>query len=293
MKPELAEVLELIRRDDADARERALALLRNTVFSFSMKVCGHREDAEDTSQEVLLRTLHQLPELTSPAAFAVWLYKVARSRCLNARRRSKFAPARSQELSLDELLPTADELAALATAPAAEAHLSARESRERLRHALLRLPPTYRLVLVLHDIEELDTPEVAEVLGLTHGTVRVRLHRARLALRRELMRPARLARAPQPARPDGRCRALFASLSDYLDGIVDDRTCARMREHLADCTPCQAFVASLERMIQQCRSLPGDCAPRLPAAVRKQLLREYLAADSTLRAAKRKPAAKR
>jgi len=104
--------LELVERGDDAGIERALALLQNTVFSFSMRVCGHREDAEDTAQEVLLKSLPQLPKFESPKALAVWLYKVAKSRCLMSRRKNKFAPA--QELSLQELLPDRKELEQLA-----------------------------------------------------------------------------------------------------------------------------------------------------------------------------------
>jgi RNA polymerase sigma-70 factor (ECF subfamily) len=64
--------------------------------------------------------------------------------------------------------------------------LLAGESTELVHAAILRIPPQYRLILVLHDMEDLDTSEVAGVTGLKEGTVRVRLHRARLLLRREL-----------------------------------------------------------------------------------------------------------
>src|SRR5512142_3268842 len=102
MRPELEQAVTELRTGTPEAVDRALSLLQQTVFAFSMKVCGHREDAEDTAQETLLRTAPQLPSFASPQALAVWLYKVARSRCLMSRRRSKFAPR--EHLSLDELL---------------------------------------------------------------------------------------------------------------------------------------------------------------------------------------------
>ena len=91
-----------------EALEQALELLQGTVFSFSMKVCGQREDAEDTMQEVLVKALPFLPKFESPRALLVWLYKVAKNRCLMSRRKSKFAP--KQDLSLDELMPDRREL---------------------------------------------------------------------------------------------------------------------------------------------------------------------------------------
>src|SRR5215470_691795 len=108
MRAEIEKAVELLQSGDPSGVEQALELLQNTVFSFSMRVCGHREDAEDTMQEVLLKSVPQLAKFDSPKALVVWLYKVAKNRCLMNRRKSKFAPV--QELSLDALMPDRNEL---------------------------------------------------------------------------------------------------------------------------------------------------------------------------------------
>jgi RNA polymerase sigma-70 factor (ECF subfamily) len=108
MRPEIQQAVLLLQRGDDEALEQALALLQNTVFSFSMRICGQREDAEDTMQEVLLKSVPHLPKFESPKALVVWLYKVAKNRCLMSRRRSKFAP--KEDLSLEELMPDRGEL---------------------------------------------------------------------------------------------------------------------------------------------------------------------------------------
>src|SRR5512146_2048711 len=103
MRPEIEQAVALLQQKRPDALERALDLLQQTVFSFSMKVCGHREDAEDTMQDVLLKAVPYLPKFNSSKALVVWLYTVAKNRCLMSRRRSKFAP--NETLSLEELMP--------------------------------------------------------------------------------------------------------------------------------------------------------------------------------------------
>ena len=85
----MEQALELIHEDHPESVDRALALLQNTVYSFSMKVCGHPEDAEDTMQEVLVKLLPYLPKFENPQALSAWLYKVARNRCLMNRRGEK------------------------------------------------------------------------------------------------------------------------------------------------------------------------------------------------------------
>jgi RNA polymerase sigma-70 factor (ECF subfamily) len=245
--------MELLQHQGPGALESALGLLQQTVFSFSMKICGHHEDAEDTMQDVLLKAVPYLPKFTSPKALGVWLYTVAKNRCLMSRRRSKFAPR--ENLSLEELIPDRRELAQ-AEDRSPEQSVLRDENAEKVRQAVLRIPPLYRLILVLHDMEELPTEEIARITGLREGTVRVRLHRARLFARNELarqaffggqaMRPGPRSKADATPRP-GRCKQLFASLSDYLDGVLDDEVCEQMEQHIAGCQPCAAFIATLQK----------------------------------------------
>jgi len=228
MRFEIEQAVRLLQRGDDEALGQALALLQNTVFSFSMRVCGQREDAEDTMQEVLLKSVPHLPKFDSPKALVVWLYKVAKNRCLMSRRRRKFAPNR--ELSLEELMPDRGELEKLSSESGINPERFAIRSEEAgmLREAIQKLPAQYRIVLVLRDMEGLADGDVAEITGLRAGTVRVRLHRARLFVRKELMKAwkPRTARnggafaqpGASPGKPKpARCKAMFAELSNYLD----------------------------------------------------------------------------
>ena len=299
MRSDIEQAVELLRRGDDAALEQALALLQNTVFSFSMRVCGQREDAEDTMQEVLLKSVSHLPKFDSPKALVVWLYKVAKNRCLMTRRRSKFAP--NPDLSLEELMPDRKELEQLGTNGGInpEAFAIRSEEARRLRDAIQKLPPPYRIVLVLRDMEGLTDEEVAEITGLRSGTVRVRLHRARLFVRKDLMRGLKpcsgraafgsRASSQGPPRSDqsrpARCKAMFAELSNYLDEQLDDSLCDELERHLGGCVPCKVFLSSLEATIEQCRTVPAECpASKKAVRLRKQLLKNYEQALAVVRA---------
>ena len=287
VRPEIEQAVRLIQQKDRASLEEALALLQKTVFSFSMKVCGQRQDAEDTMQEVLVKSVPNLPKFDSPRALMVWLYKVAKSRCLMSRRKSKFAP--KEALSLEELMPDRRELRKLAGNPdgTPESSLLRRESAKRLREAVQKLPSEYRLILVLHDMEELSDADIAEITDLRPGTIRVRLHRARLFVRKELARqnqqlasresaktPGEANASAQP-RP-GRCKEMFAELSNYLDDALDDSLCEELEKHMNGCEPCKAFLSSLETAIRQCRVVPNESPdPRLAARLRRELVAEY------------------
>ncbi len=284
MRAEVEQAVALLQQKRPDTLDRALALLQDTVFSFSMKVCGHREDAEDTMQDVLMKSVRYLPEFESPKALVVWLYKVARNRCLMRRRRSKFAP--KEHLSLEELMPDREELESLSKGDghSPEESVLEAESTERLREAVLRIPAPYRLVLVLHDMEELSTEEVARVAGLREGTVRVRLHRARLYLRKELSKRAK-PKVSQPRHLEAghkigaaraQCKEMFAALSDYLDGVLDPGMCEKLESHVAGCAPCEAFLRNLKSAIEQVRKYQsGPLDPKTAAEIRNSLLSAY------------------
>lgn len=161
---------------------------QEVAYRFSQLVCGQANDADDAMQEALLKTYRYASRIREPEAFRTWLYRTVKNACLIGRRRRVDEPAHF--LSLD------DTVAALhgerrpldpvdpARRPDEDAMNAA--LRRRLRKALATLPPPYRLVVFLREMEGLSTREVAKVAGISEANVKTRLHRARLFLRQEL-----------------------------------------------------------------------------------------------------------
>jgi RNA polymerase sigma-70 factor, ECF subfamily len=288
MRPEIQEAIDLLRSRDPKSRDRVLDLIQQTVFSFSMKLCGHREDAEDTSQEVLLKAAEHLPKLKDPGGLTTWLYTVAKNACLMRWRKTKSA---ADEMSLDELSPDREELETLEeSVPDSPEHLVLRDERaERVRQAVLRIPPKYRLILALHDLEELPTEDVARITGLTENTIRVRLHRARLFVRKELSLSRKAEAASSLARKSARknpgkerpqsCRELFGALSDYLDEQLADSVCGYLEKHLSGCVRCRAFLHDLRQTVREIKTYRSETIDRDgAAAIRRIVLQKYEAA---------------
>lgn len=279
MRSALVQASELLRKNTPEAIEQAIGLLHSTVFSFSMKMCGHRQDAEDTAQEVLFRSLKHLGKLEGPGALTAWLYTVARNRCHRMRRSP--LERNGNKLSLDELIPDDEELKVLLESQQSpEATAIQGEQHDLLHQAVLQLPTSLRMVLVLHDMEELTTEQIAPVLDLQVGTVRVRLHRARLAVRKEMSvllkksaKPTKGKQRPTVRPPE--CRELFAHLSEYLDDRIEPRTCEQMRSHIEKCPACVAFLQDLRSAIDRCRSFDLACDPDVAQRMRALMMREY------------------
>lgn len=289
MRPELIRATELLQANDPASVNEALGLLQDAVYGFSMKVCGHPEDAEDTAQEVFVRSLPHLKKITEPKALAVWLYTVARNRCWRMRRKGAHAPRKM--LSLSELMPGDTELSQLLASdrPTPETQAAEAQRSQRLQEAVWTLPPAYRMVLVLHDMEDLDTDEIAQVLGIQQGTVRVRLHRARLFVRKALAeaersgrggetggRVARVRKTNGAAAKPRECSEIFANLSEYMDGRVESVACERMREHIEGCRPCVAFIEDLRAAIDRCRKMEAPCSAETRKRLRSLLTQEYM-----------------
>ena len=158
-----------------------------------------------------------------------------------------------------------------------------------VREAVLKIAPQYRMVLVLHDREGLNTAEFARVTGLREATVRVRVHRARLMLRQHLARRGKAkgvaqihAAAEALPKRSRHCRQMFASLSDYMDGLVKDVRYRDMEKHLHECQPCVAFLDSLMSAVEQCRTYQPSCDIESATKPRKVLVEKYQAAVAAL-----------
>jgi RNA polymerase sigma-70 factor (ECF subfamily) len=157
------------------------------IFRYTYAMCRQREDAEEVSQETLLKVFQNLDTLQDPERLKPWIFRIAKNACLMKRRKSVFAP--KEELSLDELRPAKDgdmrlEIADWSLLPDRAAENS--ELRQALDNAVGDLPELYRAVFLLRDAEHLSTEDTAEILGISTDVVKTRLHRARLALRKSL-----------------------------------------------------------------------------------------------------------
>ena len=156
------------------------------ILNFGRRMCGQRDDAEEVLQETLLKAFLSLKDLREATALKSWVYRVAANACLKMRRRGRHEPER--EISLEQVLPEQrddggpPQIADWSDLPLDR--LLQGELREKLEKAIIELPKNYRVVLVLRDQEGFSTRETADILGITETLVKVRLHRARLALRK-------------------------------------------------------------------------------------------------------------
>jgi len=172
------------------------------MLAVARRLLRCEQDAADAVQEAFLMAFRSIHAFAGQSKISTWLHRIVVNACLMKLRAERSRPV----TSIEPLLPTFDQTGHHSR-PVSAWHLPPSESAEAaelraaVRQRINELPESYRTVILLRDIEELDTQEVAERLGISEGAVKVRLHRARQALRTLLdpmlqaeRRPAGLAR---------------------------------------------------------------------------------------------------
>ncbi|HKF49582.1 MAG TPA: sigma-70 family RNA polymerase sigma factor [Terracidiphilus sp.] len=180
---------ECIRRILAGEKQLFHELIRpceRAMFVLLLSLLGNEAEAEDAAQETAIKVYLNLKNFRGDAQFRTWVLSIARNEALGRLRKAGARREDSLDAGTDE--QTGDFTPAILTSwreiPAQE--LERKELAGLLREAVERLPEIYRNVVILRDIEEMDGREAAEVLGITEGAAKVRLHRARALLQKAL-----------------------------------------------------------------------------------------------------------
>jgi RNA polymerase sigma-70 factor (ECF subfamily) len=178
-------LLAAARRGDERAIRKLIDTYSPRLYNVALRILRNSQDAEDALQETFIMALNKLDQFDGRSAFLTWIYRIAVNSSLMAlrKRRSRSKKEESievpgfEEIKSRQLIDwNADPLRRVMT----------NEMREVMDKAIDRLPPNYRTVFVLRDLEEFSTEEAAKILGISVANVKVRLMRARLFLREAL-----------------------------------------------------------------------------------------------------------
>ena len=193
-KEERKLVKRLKARDERAFRDFILAHER-LVFNLVFRMLGDHEEAEDVSQEVFVTVFKAIDSFRGQSRLSTWLYRIAAN---HAKNRLKYLSRRKTDRrqSLDMTSESEIHRAQPNRHDAPESVAIGLELERLVQDALSKLEDDHRLIIVLRDLEHLSYDEIGEITGLTMGTVKSRLHRARAALRQSLTRLERRGNRP-------------------------------------------------------------------------------------------------
>lgn len=177
------DLIERLQRSDEKSGEEFVRTHAGTLLRVARRYLPEDADAQDAVQECFACAFASISTFRGDSGLGTWLHRILINICLKQLRTRK----RRREEGLDAWLPVFDSadcrIESLRSVEPADVLLERREVRARVRDAILQLPESYRLVVMLRDLEEYSTREAAETLQISEGALKVRLHRARAALK--------------------------------------------------------------------------------------------------------------
>jgi len=161
------------------AFEKLVSLYSKSIYNYCYRMTGNKEDAEDVTQEVFIKAYRSLHWFKRNSRFSTWLYRIAYNACIDLHRRKRFVyiPIASDMGDSDKVKEIASE------GPSLEEVVLSNERKHLVQSAIAKLPPKYRTVILLREIEGLSYDEIAGVLNIPLGTVKSYISRAREELR--------------------------------------------------------------------------------------------------------------
>lgn len=264
--PDDGEILARLKAGDMSACTACVEAHSDALYRLAYRLLSDEAAAEDVVQETFINAFKGLDRFEGRASLSTWLFRIAYNNALMRLRAQKPAQALDEE-GEDGSAAVAPIVVPWRETP--EAALARKETREVLEEAVDSLSTSLRAVFQLRDVEERSTAETAEILGLTQAAVKVRLHRARLALRERL--GGYFGERVPAEGPTMTCEQVVQYLSDYIDRELDGPMAQAARNHLATCHHCHILLDTTQDTITLYRERDKRV---IPAANRSRLFQE-------------------
>lgn len=184
-----AEAIERAQQGDGECFEALYSMHKRRVYSLCLRMTSNTAEAEDLTQEAFLQLYRKIGTFRGESAFSTWLHRLAVNVVLMHLRKKGLS-----EISLQEAMEPTEEDGPKRDFGAHDQVLSGSIDRVNLERAVENLPPGYRIIFVLHDIEGYEHNEIAEMMGCSIGNSKSQLHKARMKLR-DLLKMTRPERA--------------------------------------------------------------------------------------------------
>jgi len=180
--PQEDHLVKALKSGDRRAFERLVRLHQHLVYALCLRMLCNPQEAEDVAQDVFISLFQSIQSFRQECLLSTWLYRITRNRCLNHIKANRRHGASKEEPLNEETCPATEE----GEASQPEQQMAQKEQRALVEEEISRLSEEHRELLLLRDIEQLEYEQIQAITGLPMGTIKSRLHRARMELARRL-----------------------------------------------------------------------------------------------------------
>jgi RNA polymerase sigma-70 factor (ECF subfamily) len=242
---------------------------RHMMYALALSLSRNASDAEDILQNSFLQIYKNLSSFKGNSRISTWIYRITYNEAmiyLRKRYRDYKIYSGLKERSGRDLSWLSVNWAKLP-----DKELLNEELKERVEGAIKDMPIKYRMPLLLHSVEKLPVKEAAHVLGLQENSLKTRLHRAHLMVKKELSGYFRDKMAPV-ARENKKCGIWNRFVYEYVSGELDKKEQADFQGHIDDCPRCKAFLNTYQQAIRitkaiECKDIPPELQERIEGFV--------------------------
>jgi RNA polymerase sigma-70 factor, ECF subfamily len=187
--PEESAFVQRLKERDASSFEHLIARYQTQIFNLLYRMTGSREEAEDLAQEVFVNVYRKIDLFRGESPLATWIYRIAYNACTNRRkylRRRRDKDRQPYDEAVEMRIVGSRSMSTSAHLPQPDEEAEGLEMERLVQSAISALDDEQRAILVLRDVQNVPYEEISEITGLPIGTVKSRLHRARMALKERL-----------------------------------------------------------------------------------------------------------
>jgi RNA polymerase sigma-70 factor (ECF subfamily) len=238
---------------------------KNKIYRLALSISKNEKDAEDIVQNTFVKITKNLSGFRGESSISTWIYKITFNEALMLLRKRHSQTRLTGYLEHNAKNIPSGLFVNWPRLP--DEQLLAKEEKNRIETAIKQMPIKYRMALSLHHMEDMPVKDTAEVLGLKLNSLKTRLHRSYLLIRKEM--EDYFKDHVQKQQPLGKqCSVMMSFIYDYAQGALDAKTRGDFDRHIQDCLPCHQFLDSYLRAIRishalECQDLPAELQEKI------------------------------
>ncbi|MBN2483189.1 MAG: sigma-70 family RNA polymerase sigma factor [Candidatus Omnitrophica bacterium] len=253
--------------ENRDTIEDIARTYQHKIYGLALSITRNPQDAQDIVQNAIMKIMAHLNDFRGESRISTWIYKIAYNETLLfLRKKNRFYHLFD---TVDSYLrPSRLNPLYMNWSEYPDAHLIEEELKQRIEQLVMRLPIKYRMPLLLRRDGELSSQDIADILKVTPQTIKTRLHRVYVKIKKEIERYRKDKKPPSRLSCEGGCKRQLHFIYEYVHDGLNGEENRRFQTHISDCAPCQDFLTRYRKAIKITHAV---CCYDIPSALQEKI----------------------